>query len=58
MIKLCRFLKQYTAYIAVIIVLLFAQVLSDLYLPTLMADIIDIGLVNKDINYILSIMHP
>jgi len=53
MIKLYRFLKQYTAYIAVIIALLFAQVLSDLYLPTLMADIIDIGLVNKDINYIL-----
>jgi ATP-binding cassette subfamily B multidrug efflux pump len=55
MIKLYRFLKQYTAYIAVIIVLLFAQVLSDLYLPTLMADIVDKGLANKDVNYILKI---
>ncbi|MHB8126686.1 MAG: ABC transporter ATP-binding protein [Desulfitobacteriaceae bacterium] len=55
MIKLYRFLKQYTAYIAVIIVLLFAQVLSDLYLPTLMADIVDKGLANKDINYIIKI---
>ncbi|HEY8911233.1 MAG TPA: ABC transporter ATP-binding protein [Desulfosporosinus sp.] len=55
MIKLYRFLKQYTAYIAVVIVLLFAQVLSDLYLPTLMADIVDKGLANKDVNYIIKI---
>ncbi len=55
MIKLFRFLKQYTAYIVVTIVLLFAQVLSNLYLPTLMADIVDKGLVNKNINYIIKI---
>lgn len=55
MIKLFKFLKQYTAYIAVIIVLLFTQVLSDLYLPRLMADIVDKGLANKDVNYILKI---
>lgn len=55
MFKLYRFLKQYAVYITVIIVLLFAQVLSDLYLPTLMADIVDQGLANKDINYILKI---
>ncbi|HBP64042.1 MAG TPA: multidrug ABC transporter ATP-binding protein, partial [Desulfosporosinus sp.] len=39
----------------VIIILLFAQVLSDLYLPTLMADIVDKGLQNNDVNYILRI---
>ncbi|MDR3540634.1 MAG: ABC transporter ATP-binding protein [Desulfosporosinus sp.] len=55
MIKLYRFLKQYKAYIGVIILLLFTQVLSDLYLPMLMADIVDKGLANKDINYILKI---
>ncbi|HZK53695.1 MAG TPA: ABC transporter ATP-binding protein [Desulfosporosinus sp.] len=55
MIKLFRLLKPYTASIVVIIALLFAQVLSDLYLPTLMADIVDKGLQNKDINYILRI---
>ena len=55
MIKLYRFLKQYTAHIAVIIVFLFAQVLSDLYLPTLMADIVDKGLANKDVDYIIKI---
>ncbi|TGE32892.1 ABC transporter ATP-binding protein [Desulfosporosinus sp. Sb-LF] len=55
MIKLYRFLKPYTAYITVVIVLLFAQVLSDLYLPTLMANIVDHGIVNKDVNYILRV---
>lgn len=55
MIKLYRFLKQYTVQIAVIVVLLFGQVLSDLYLPTLMADIVDKGLVNKDVGYIMQI---
>ena len=55
MIKLSRFLKQYTAHILIVVVLLFVQVLSDLYLPTLMADIVDIGLVNNDVGYILRI---
>lgn len=55
MLKLYRLLKPYTAYIVVVIMLLFVQVLSDLYLPTLMADIVDIGLANKDINYIIKI---
>ncbi|KJR45996.1 Lipid A export ATP-binding/permease protein MsbA [Desulfosporosinus sp. I2] len=55
MFKLFKFLKQYSIQIAVVIVLLFIQVLSDLYLPTLMADIVDKGLANKDVNYILKI---
>ena len=55
MFNLYRLLKGYTAHIVAIVALLFVQVLSDLYLPTLMADIVDIGLVNKDTNYILKI---
>ena len=55
MLKLFRFLKQYTVQIAVVILLLFVQVIADLLLPTLMAAIIDIGLVNNNINYILKI---
>ena len=55
MLKLYRFLKPYTTYISVIIILLCMQVLSDLYLPTLMADIVDNGLANKDVHYILRI---
>ncbi len=55
MLKLFRFLKQYTVQIAAVILLLFVQVIADLLLPTLMAAIIDIGLVNNNINYILKI---
>jgi ATP-binding cassette subfamily B protein len=55
MIKLFKLLKGYSAYIVATIILLFLQVLSDLYLPTLMANIVDLGIVNKDINYILRV---
>ena len=48
LIKLFRFLKQYTLQIIVIVLLIFTQVLANLYLPTLMADIIDKGIVQKD----------
>lgn len=53
MLKLFRLLKPFSVYIAVVVALLFVQVISDLYLPTLMADLVDIGIVNKDIDYIL-----
>ena len=49
MIKLFRFLKGYTLQIIAIVVLIFTQVLGNLYLPTLMADIVDKGIVQKDI---------
>lgn len=55
MIRLFRFLKQFSVQIAVIMVLVFIQVLTDLYLPTLMADIVDKGIVNKDVAYIWQI---
>jgi len=47
MIRLFRFLKQYTLQIIAIIILIFIQVLANLYLPTLMADIVDKGIVQK-----------
>ncbi|MBU3160586.1 ABC transporter ATP-binding protein/permease [Clostridium frigoris] len=49
MIKLFRFLKQYTIHIIAIVILIFIQVLANLYLPTLMADIIDKGIVQKNV---------
>lgn len=55
MIKLYKFLKPYAVYIAVILVLVFIQVLSDLYLPTLMSDIVDKGIVKGDTQYIIKI---
>ena len=50
MIKLFRFLKQYTLQIVAIVILIFTQVLANLYLPTLMADIVDKGIVTKGCN--------
>ena len=48
LIKLFSFLKQYTLQIIAIVLLIFTQVLANLYLPTLMADIVDKGISQKD----------
>ncbi len=53
MLKLYRFLRPYRAAIAAVLVLVLLQSLANLYLPTLMADIVDQGIVHKDIAYIL-----
>ncbi len=55
MIRLFRFLKPYRGLIAVVLVLAFLQSLANLYLPTLMADIVDTGIVTGDTNYILRV---
>lgn len=54
MLKIFRFLKPWRLSIAVLLALVFFQVLSDLFLPTLMADIIDKGVMLGDTDYILS----
>lgn len=55
MLKLFRFLKPYKSPVLGVLVLIFFQSISDLYLPTLMADIVDTGIVKGDINYIMQI---
>ncbi|MFB6367455.1 ABC transporter ATP-binding protein [Paenibacillus elgii] len=55
MLKLFAYLKPYRVPIAIVLALIFLQSLSDLYLPTLMADIVDIGVVQGDTPYILQI---
>ena len=55
MLKLFRFLKPYRAAVTVVVVLVFLQALGNLYLPTLMADIVDSGIVRGDTGYILRI---
>jgi ATP-binding cassette subfamily B multidrug efflux pump len=55
MIKLFRFLKIYRITIAFVFVLVFLQSLANLYLPTLMADIVDKGIVKNDTAYILRV---
>lgn len=52
MIKLMRFLKPYSFLLVVVVILAFGQAMANLYLPTLMADIVDKGIVNKDTGYI------
>jgi ATP-binding cassette subfamily B protein len=53
MIKLFRFLKPYWPKILFVLGLLLCSAMADLYLPTLMADIVNKGVVNADIPYIL-----
>ncbi|HLI88711.1 MAG TPA: ABC transporter ATP-binding protein [Ktedonobacteraceae bacterium] len=55
MIKLFRFLKPYRLSLLIVFVLTFAQSLANLYLPTLMADIVDNGIVKGDIPYIYEV---
>jgi ATP-binding cassette subfamily B multidrug efflux pump len=55
MIRLFRFLKPYKSRVAAILILIFLQSLADLYLPTLMSDIVDTGIVKGDTNYILRV---
>jgi ATP-binding cassette subfamily B protein len=55
MIRLFRFLRPFAWLVAGMLLLLFVQSLAELYLPTLMADIVDIGIVNGDTDYIMRV---
>lgn len=55
MIRLFRFLKPYRFSLVAVVVLTLLQSFANLYLPTLMADIVDIGIVKGNIPYILQI---
>lgn len=52
LIKLFRYLKPYAMAVAATLVLVFLQTLSDLYLPTLMSEIVDQGIVRGDTDFI------
>ena len=56
MLKLFRLLKQYSLQIVAIVLLIFTQVLANLYLPSLMADIINKGIVQKDVVQTISFL--
>ena len=55
MFKLFRNLKPYTLAVVLVIVLVAAQAVSELYLPTLMSDIVDTGIMTGDTGYILRV---
>jgi ATP-binding cassette, subfamily B, multidrug efflux pump len=54
MIRLYRFLKPSSTALGATVVFVFLQTLSTLYLPTLMANIVDNGIARKNIGYIIS----
>jgi ATP-binding cassette subfamily B multidrug efflux pump len=55
MLKLFRNLKPFTVAVIAVVILVAAQAISELYLPTLMSDIVDKGIVNGDTAYILRV---
>ncbi|MEH7097773.1 ABC transporter ATP-binding protein [Neobacillus vireti] len=55
MLKLSKYLKPFQIPIYVVLVLVLLQSLSELYLPTLMSDIVDKGVVTGDTQYIWKI---
>jgi ATP-binding cassette, subfamily B, multidrug efflux pump len=52
MIKLLRFLKPYRLLLSIVVVLAIGQSLANLYLPTLMAEIVNKGIASFDIPFI------
>lgn len=55
MLKLLRLLKPYSLLIAIIVILVFSQALSQLFLPALLGKIVDVGIKEGDTAYILRV---
>lgn len=52
MIRVSQFFKQYKCITAAVVLLMFVQTLGTLYIPTLMSDIVNNGIINNDLPYI------
>jgi len=55
MLKLFRYLKPFLVPAAAVLLLVAGQAVAELYLPTLMADIVDLGVAKGDTGYILRV---
>ncbi len=55
MLKLSGFLRPYRLEVALVLVLTFAQTMSSLYLPKLMSHIVDVGILQGNVPYIVRI---
>lgn len=53
--KLFRLLKPYRFAVILVVVLTFLQTMANLYLPTLMANIVDVGIQQGNVPYILRV---
>jgi len=52
-LRLLRMLRPFSIPLAAVIVVVFLQSMGDLYLPTLMSDIVNKGITNSDVDYIM-----
>jgi ABC-type multidrug transport system fused ATPase/permease subunit len=55
MLRLLRFIRPYRWSLAVVLVLAFLQSLANLYLPRLLADVVNVGVLRGDTGYILRV---
>ncbi len=53
MLKLLRFLKPYAPLVAAILALLFGQAMAELYMPTIMSEVVNEGMLKGNNDYIL-----
>lgn len=53
--NLLTYIKPYKWQVTLVLFLTLVGILLELYLPTLMADVVDVGIVNGDIGYILEV---
>lgn len=51
--KIAKYLKKYSLQIFFVLAFAFGQTMADLNLPNIMSDIVDVGIINGDTNYIL-----
>lgn len=52
MIRLFRFLKPFAGYVVLALLVLFGQAMAELYLPTLMSEVVNNGMMKGDTGYI------
>ncbi|MGC8488023.1 MAG: ABC transporter ATP-binding protein [Clostridia bacterium] len=55
MLQLWPFLKPYRLFVGLVLILTFLQTMSSLYLPTLMANIVDHGVITGHVGYIVRV---
>lgn len=55
MLKLLKYIRPYTKLVVFALIFLFCQSMADLYLPNLMSDIVNKGIIRGDTNYIVRI---
>ncbi|MFD2117356.1 ABC transporter ATP-binding protein [Paenibacillus yanchengensis] len=52
MLALLKHLKPYRTFVIAVLLMMFAGIMLELYLPTLMAGLVDNGIAKSDINYV------